>query len=72
MSADTRGERLAGGQAPYFPVTFDGPSIGRGLIWLIVIDAIVVTVAYWIFMLVMVPVIGLAAGASALADRRRK
>jgi hypothetical protein len=37
-----------------------------------VIDPIVMTVAYWIFMLVMLPVIGLAVGAGALADRRRK
>jgi hypothetical protein len=61
---------FAGGQAPYFPIEFDGVSIGRGLLWLIIIDPIVVTVAYWIFMLVMLPVIALAAGAGALADRR--
>lgn len=63
---------FAGGQAPYFPIAFDGVNIGRGLLWLIVIDPIVMTVAYWIFMLVMLPVIGLAVGAGALADRRRK
>ena len=63
---------IAGGQAPHFPIAFDGVSIGRGLLWLIVIDPIVMTVAYWIFMLVMLPVIGLAVGAGALADRQRK
>ena len=60
---------FAGGQAPYFPIEFDGVSIGRGLLWLVIVDPIVVTIAYWIFMLVMLPVIALAAGAGALADR---
>lgn len=61
---------FAGGQAPYFPYEFTNVSIGRGLLWLFIIDPIVVTVAYWIFMLVMLPVIGLAAGVGAILDRR--
>jgi len=61
---------FAGGQAPLFPIEFDGASIGRGLLWLFIIDPIVATVAYWIFMLVMIPVIGLATGIGSMADRR--
>ncbi len=57
---------------PYFPIEFDGVSIGRGLLWLFIIDPIVMTVAYWIFMLVVLPVIGLAVGAGAIADRRKQ
>ena len=63
---------FAGGQAPYFPIEFDGVSIGRGLLWLFIIDPLVMTVAYWAFMLVMLPVIGLAVGAGAIADRRKQ
>jgi len=62
---------FAGGQAPYFPYEFTGVSIGRGLAWLIFIDPIVVTVAYWVFMLVMLPVIAIAAGVGAFLDRDR-
>ena len=62
---------FVGGQAPFFPYEFTGFSLGRGLLWLIVIDPIVATLAYWAFMLVMLPVIGLAAGVGALMDRRR-
>jgi hypothetical protein len=60
-----------GGQAPFFFLEFDGFNLIRGLFWLIVVDPIVLTVAYWIFMLLMLPLIGLAAGASALTSRRR-
>ena len=60
-----------GGQAPFFFMDFEGFNPIRGLFWLIIIDPIVLTVAYWIFMLIMLPVIGLAAGASALTNRRR-
>jgi hypothetical protein len=63
---------FAGGQAPYFPIAFDGPSIGRGLIWLVVIDPIVMKVAHWIFILVMLPAIGLAVGVGALSERRSR
>ena len=63
---------FVGGQAPFFFIDFEGVNPIRGLFWLIIVDPIVLTVAYWIFMLVMLPVIGLAVGAGALADRRRK
>jgi len=59
-----------GGQAPFFFMDFEGFDLIRGLFWLIIIDPIVLTVAYWIFMLIMLPVIGLAAGASAMANRK--
>jgi hypothetical protein len=55
-----------GGQAPLFFLEFDGFNLIRGLFWLIIVDPIVLTVAYWIFM----PLIGLAAGASAIANRK--
>ncbi len=45
-----------GGQAPFFFIEFEGFSPLRGLLWLVVIDPIVLTVAYWIFMLIMLPV----------------
>ncbi|MGB4734229.1 MAG: hypothetical protein WBH19_07660 [Candidatus Nanopelagicales bacterium] len=59
-----------GGQAPFFFLDFDGFNLIRGLFWLIIVDPIVLTVAYWIFMLLMLPLIGLAAGASASANRK--
>jgi hypothetical protein len=59
-----------GGQAPFFFLEFDGFNLIRGLFWLIIVDPIVLTVAYWIFMLLMLPLIGLAAGASAIANRK--
>lgn len=61
-----------GGQAPYFPYEFTDVSIGRGLLWLFIIDPIVVTVAYWIFMLVMLPVIVFAAGIGTFLDRKKR
>lgn len=51
-----------GGQAPFFFIDFDGVNLFRGLIWLIIVDPLVLTVAYWIFMLVMLPIGALAAG----------
>ncbi|MCH9830220.1 MAG: hypothetical protein K0U31_01325 [Actinomycetia bacterium] len=59
-----------GGQAPVFFLDFDGFNLIRGLFWPIIVDPIVLTVAYWIFMLLMLPLIGLAAGASAIANRK--
>ena len=59
-----------GGQAPFFFLDFDGFNLIRGLFWLIIVDPIVLTVAYWIFMLLTLPLIGLAAGASAIASRK--
>ena len=59
-----------GGQAPFFFLEFDGFNLIRGLFWLIIVDPIVLTVAYWVFMLVMLPLVGLAVGASALASRK--
>lgn len=61
-----------GGQAPYFPYEFTDASIGRGLLWLLVIDPIVATVAYWGFMLVMLPVIALAASVGTFLDRKKE
>jgi len=58
---------FVGGQAPFFFVEFEGFSLMRGLLWLIVIDPIVLTVAYWAFMLVLMP-IGMAA--SAIGERQ--
>jgi membrane protein YdbS with pleckstrin-like domain len=51
---------FVGGQAPFFFMEFTGFSLLRGLFWLIIIDPLVLTVAYWIFMLVMLPVGALA------------
>lgn len=59
-----------GGQAPYFFVDFEGVNLFRGLIWLIIIDPLVLTVAYWIFMLVMLPIGALAAGIGRASDKR--
>jgi len=59
-----------GDQAPFFFLNFDGFNLIRGLFWLIIVDPIVLTVAYWIFMLLMLPLVGLAAGASAIANRK--
>ena len=50
---------FTGGQAPLFFLDFDGFNLIRGLLWLIVVDPILLTVAYWIYMLVMLPVMGL-------------
>jgi len=41
---------FTGGQAPFFLLTLTEPTLFRGLVWLIVVDPIVLTVAYWIFM----------------------
>jgi len=50
---------FVGGQAPFFFIDFDGFNIIRGLFWLIVVDPIVLTIAYWIYMLVMLPILGI-------------
>lgn len=55
---------FVGGQAPFFFMEFDGFSLLRGLLWLIIIDPIVLTVAYWIFMLIMLPIGALVAAVS--------
>jgi len=57
-----------GGQAPCFFVDFDGVNLFRGLIWLIIVDPLVLTVAYWVFMLVMLPLGALATGIGNAAD----
>jgi hypothetical protein len=59
-----------GGQAPLFFIEFDGFNLLRGLFWLVIIDPIVLTVAYWIFMLIMLPIAGLMAGALAIKNRK--
>lgn len=64
-----------GGQAPYFFLEFKGFNLARGLLWLFIIDPIVLTVAYWAFMLIMLPVVGTISGAAAIRkhdDRRQQ
>ena len=58
-----------GGQAPMFFIDFDGFNLLRGLFWLVIIDPIVLTVAYWLFMLIMLPIAVLMAGTSAIKNR---
>lgn len=59
-----------GGQAPFFFIDFEGVNPIRGFFWLIIVDPLVLTVAYWIFMLVMLPIGALAAGIGRATDRR--
>jgi len=59
-----------GGQAPFFFIDFYGVNPLRGLAWLIIVDPIVLTVAYWVFMLIMLPIGALAAGIGRAGDRR--
>lgn len=61
-----------GGQAPFFFIEFTGFSLLRGLFWLIIVDPLVLTLAYWIFMLIMMPIGAAAAGLGALGGRRKK
>ena len=61
-----------GGQAPFFFIEFTGFSLLRGLFWFLIVDPLVLTLAYWIFMLVMMPLGAVAAGLGALGDRRKK
>ena len=49
-----------GGQAPLSPWEFTGVNLARGLLWLFILDPIVLTVVYWGFMLLMLPLIALA------------
>jgi hypothetical protein len=60
---------FVGGQAPFFFVAFEGVNPIRGLFWLIIVDPLVLTVAYWVFMLVMLPIGALAAGIGKATDR---
>jgi hypothetical protein len=60
---------FVGGQAPFFFMNFEGFSLLRGLLWLVIIDPIVLTIAYWIFMLIMFPIAGGVAGVSMVARR---
>jgi hypothetical protein len=60
---------FVGGQAPFFFVDFEGVNPIRGLFWLIIVDPIVLTVSYWVFMLVMLPIGALAAGIGRATDR---
>ena len=61
---------FVGGQAPFFFIDFEGVNPIRGLFWLIIVDPIVLTVAYWIFMLVMLPIGALAAVIGKASERR--
>jgi hypothetical protein len=61
---------FVGGQAPFFFVDFEGVNPIRGLFWLIIVDPLVLTVAYWVFMLVMLPIGALAAGIGRATDRK--
>jgi hypothetical protein len=60
---------FVGGQAPFFFVDFEGVNPIRGLFWLIIVDPLVLTVAYWVFMLVMLPIGALAAGLASGRER---
>jgi hypothetical protein len=54
---------FVGGQAPLFFVDFQGVNPLRGILWLVFADSLVATLAYWVFMLIMVPItilVGLA------------
>jgi len=62
---------FVGGQAPFFFMDFDGFSLIRGLLWLFIVDPIVLTAAYWIFMLIMLPIIGISAGVDAMRNRNK-
>jgi hypothetical protein len=57
-----------GGQAQFFFLEINGFNPIRGLFWLTIVDPIVLAIAYWIFMLLMLPLIGLVSGATALAN----
>jgi hypothetical protein len=61
---------FVGGQAPFFFVDFEGVNPIRGLFWLIIVDPLVLTVAYWVFLLVMLPIGALAAGIGKATDRK--
>ena len=61
---------FVGGQAPFFFIDFEGVNPIRGLIWLIIVDPLVLTVAYWVFMLVMLPIGALAAGLGKATDHK--
>lgn len=61
---------FVGGHAPFFFIDFQGVNPIRGFFWLIIVDPLVLTVAYWIFMLVMLPIGALAAGIGRATDRR--
>lgn len=61
---------FVGGQAPFFFIEFDGFSFLRGLFWLVIIDPILVTAAYWIFMLVLVPIGAAASSIGQHQDRK--
>ena len=61
---------FVGGQAPFFFVDFEGVNPIRGLFWLIIVDPLVLTVAYWVFMLVMLPIGALAAGIGKSTDQK--
>lgn len=58
-----------GGQAPYFFVDFDGVNPIRGFFWFIFVDPLVLTAAYWVFMLVVLPIGALAASIGKHTDR---
>jgi len=62
---------FVGGQAPFFFIEFEGFSLLRGLFWLVIIDPILLTVAYWVFMLIMLPVGGLTARITGDGKARR-
>ena len=58
------------GQAPFFFIDFDGFSLLRGLFWLVIIDPLLMTAAYWIFMLVIVPIGAAASSIGQHQDRK--
>ena len=62
---------FVGGQAPFFFIEFEGFSLVRGLLWLFIVEPIVLTVAYWVLLIVLLPVFALIAGVSALGERNK-
>ncbi len=60
-----------GGQAPFF-FAFTGFSLIRGLFWLFIVDPIVVTLAYWAFVLIMLPVTALVAALASATEGKAR
>lgn len=46
---------FVGGRMPVIGVTTDG-GLGFGLLWLFVLGPLAMTIAYWVFMLIALPV----------------
>lgn len=62
---------FTGGLIPLLGWEVDG-GIVFGLFWLFIVDPIAATVAYWVGMLVTLPLVGLSEGASAIGRRGKR